>query len=384
VKSGRRRLAIGGILDRYVLRSFFAAYLVALLSVVGLFLVVDLASNLEDYLRPSASGTSASSLVARYYLLQLPFMYLTVAPFVTLLAALFTVARLQRTREVVATLASGVSARRLLLPIFVGAGLIGLLTAFVREAASEGLGAERSALRHRLDKHEDALVLEPVRFKDTAGEMIHLARFRPGADLDPTAVGASTFDGLDAIRLIDGVWFHFSVDRGTWVQPSHGEAARAGHWVLEGGRLDEVGSDGRTRQVLEELDSRLAFAPNDVLSAWRARDDPLELSLGEARSLAARDPGNVQYQTLFNYLVTFPLANLVLLLVGLPYLLQFERGRGSERVVAGFLLCVFYFATDFVCLNLGMQGQLDPVMASWLPPLLFGSLGTVLFATVRT
>jgi lipopolysaccharide export LptBFGC system permease protein LptF len=82
--------------------------------------------------------------------------------------------------------------------------------------------------------------------------------------------------------------------------------------------------------------------------------------------------------------VTFPLANVVLLLVGLPFLMQFERGRGTEGLVAGFLLCVFYFAADFVSLNLGMQGQIDPILASWLPPLFFGSLGLVLFGSIRT
>ncbi|MEO0652896.1 MAG: LptF/LptG family permease [Planctomycetota bacterium] len=375
----RRRLALGGTLDRYVGRLFGSAYVVALLLVVGLYLVVDLASNLDDYLRPTESGASSAPRVLRYYLLHIPFLYLSVAPFVTLMAGLFTVARLQRSREVVAALSGGVSARRLLLPLFVGAGLIALLMAFTREVVAQGIGFERDALRFQLEEQRDDVVLEPVRLKDVEGEMIQLSSVIPGEELALGGSGPTRFEGLDAIRLIDGTWFHFVAESGTWV----GEAD-VGYWELEGGWLDEVGADGFSGQPLESLSAQLNFTPRDVISAWKSRENALELSLAEARALSRRDPDNVQYQTLMNYLVTFPLANLVLLLVGLPFLMQFERGRGTEGLVAGFLLCVFYFAADFVSLNLGMQGQIDPLLASWLPPLFFGSLGLVLFGSIRT
>jgi lipopolysaccharide export system permease protein len=378
-------MALGGTLDRYVGRLFAGAYVVALLLVVGLYLVVDLASNLDDYLEPSPSGANPALRVLRYYALHVPFLYIQVAPFVTLMASLFTVARLQRSREVIAALSSGVSAHRLLLPLFLGAGLIAVAMAGVREVAAEGLGFQRDALRFQLEEHLDQVTLESVRLKDAQGEMIQLATFLPGRELDPRLAGATAFEGLDAIRFRDGQWFHFVAESGRWVDDPAG-----GYWTLEGGWLDEVDASGRTREPIDRLPRRvtdgpeLSFDPGDVTSAWKSRENALELSLDEARSLSVRDPDNVQYRALLNYLVTFPLANVVLLLVGLPFLLQFERGRGSEGLVAGFLLCVFYFAADFVTLNLGMQGQLDPVLASWLPPLFFGSLGLVLFSSMRT
>lgn len=372
-------MALGGTLDRYVGRLFASAYVVALLLVVGLYLVVDLASNLDDYLRPTESGASSGPRALRYYLLHLPFLYLSVAPFVTLMAGLFTVARLQRSREVVAALSGGVSTRRLLLPLFVGAGLIALLMGFTREVVAQGIGFERDALRFQLEEQRDEVVLEPVRLKDSEGEMIQLGRVYPGEELTLGASVPTRFEKLDAIRLIEGTWFHFVAESGRWV----GEPD-LGHWELEGGYLEEVGAEGFRGQPLETLSAQLNFTPRDAISAWKSRQNALELSMAEARALSRRDPDNVQYQTLMNYLVTFPLANLVLLLVGLPFLMQFERGRGTEGLVAGFLLCVFYFAADFVSLNLGMQGQIDPLLASWLPPLFFGSLGLVLFGSIRT
>ena len=126
------------------------------------------------------------------------------------------------------------------------------------------------------------------------------------------------------------------------------------------------------------------FTPDLARTYRRARENPLELSFSEIQDLMQRDPDNVVYQTLWQYQLTFPLANLVLLLVGLPAMMAHERRRTTDRMVLGGLLCLFYFGTDFVSRNLGLEGDLSPLLASWTPVLLFGSLGVVLFESMRT
>lgn len=381
-----RRTALFGRLDRYVGRVFIGAYLLATLLVVGLFLVVDLASNLDDFLKPTVDGTDTPlGKVAHFYLLQLPFLYLQVAPFITLIAGLFTVTRLQKAREVIAALAAGISARRLLAPVFVFGALLTLGVIGMREVVSSAIGFQRGVLLVELDQHLSWAVLDDVRLKDANGDMIQLDRYWP---IDPglaestgvwdrrTTQGAR-IEGLSAVREADGEWLSYSATRGHW----GGEAAG---WELVEGELRQVGEAAAATRTLRTLEGDMAFTPEDVWIAWKGRNNPLDLSFSEAARLADRDPQNIQYRTLRYYLLTFPLANLVLLLVGLPFLLNYERGRGTEGLVAGFGLCVVYFATDFVTLNLGMQGQIGPVFACGLPAVLFGSLGVVLTGSMRT
>jgi lipopolysaccharide export system permease protein len=343
-------MALGGRLDRYVGGIFLGAFGVALLLVVGLFLIVDLAGNLDDYLgREGQTGK-----VLRYYLLHTPFLYLQVAPFVTLMAGLFTVLRLQKNREVYAALGAGVSTRRMILPILALGGL----------SALEG--------------KRDPGVFEDLRLKDPAGKMIELGAFYPGVEASFGAQpgpGAS-FAALDVIRLDDqGRWIHYLAGGGTYT---------GGAWQLDEAWVEEVTDQDYASRELERLPAELEFDPMDAWIAWKGRNEPLDLSYAEALELSRRDPDNVQYQTLLLHMLAFPLANVVLLLVGLPFLMQFERGRGSEGLVAGFLLCVFYFAADFVSLNMGLQGHASPALSSFLPTLLFGSLGLVLTSSARS
>ena len=52
-----RRLRIGGHVDRYVAQLFALSYLTAFLLVVGLYVVLDLSVNVDEYLQEQADGS---------------------------------------------------------------------------------------------------------------------------------------------------------------------------------------------------------------------------------------------------------------------------------------------------------------------------------------
>ena len=156
-----------------------------------------------------------------------------------------------------------------------------------------------------------------------------------------------------------------------------------GRWALENGRRLEDDGVSRKIHTLDVMDDP-RVTPGDVERAWKARERPMDLSYAELADLLVREPTNLQYRTLVQYNLTFPLAGLVLLLVGLPFVVGDERGKAGERIARGFLLCVVYFGVDFVARTLGLQGAVGPVFSGWLPLVLFGSLGVVLTSSMRS
>ena len=372
--SERRRVAFAGILDRYVGGVFLSSYTTALLVVVGLVFIMDLASNLESYLRPWEDGSKAPAhLVARYYVLNIPFLFLQSAPFVTLAAGLFTVSKLLKHNEIAAGMAAGLSTRRLTASIFLG-GVLAAFGAFgLREWVSANVLPERDSVRFVLEEQSYDRVYEGVWLRNPDGSVVRLGEFRPAVGTPPRAEVRE----LEAsLRSGDGV-VRVEAERAVWVERD----GKLGWW-LQRGKHKEIGQRKEERDVdwLEGFD----FTPELALTFHRARNNPLELSFAEAVTLARRDPDNVVYQTLMQYYLTFALANVVLLLVGLPLLMRHERGRGLEGLAASLLLCVFFFGADFICRSLGTQGAIDPLFASWAPVLLFGSLGVVLYDAMPT
>lgn len=368
----RRGVKIGGRLDRYVGTLFVSSFATAFFILMGLFLILDMASNLDEYLETWKNGSSAPVLlIARYYVLYVPFVFLQVAPFVTLVAGLFTASKLMKHNEVTAALAAGVSMQRVLAPVFAGAALCGLGMFELRETLIPTLGRQRDAAKYVLDEQQYDEVYSDLWLRDLDGSVVHLKEFRPAAGSPPVP----EVRGLEATLRTVSQWSSTEATRAVY-EKRDGQWA----WWLENGvRREVVGIESkRSVDRLEGFD----FTPALALAYHRARVNPLELSFSEARELARRDPDSVVYRTLLQYDLTFPLANLVLLLVGLPIMMRRNRGKGVEGVAAGCLLCIFYFAADFVLKNLGLQGGIDPYMAAWLPVLFFGSIGLALFESM--
>ena len=363
-------LRLGGRLDRYVAELFIGSYAVAILLIVGIFLIMDMTSSLDDYMAVGEDGMSPSGwLVVRLYLLKIPFLFLEVAPFVTLVGGLFTVSKLMANREVIAALGAGVSARRVLLPVFVCAGILGLGMFGLRELATESIGERRDILADRLITRRNTPVYENLWVKDARGNPIRIAEYYPSV-----GGGNPRIHGFAATLNQGDNWVKVTARDATYID---------GVWQLSDGfRFSIMESAGKETEVVTSLESGLT--PRDIRTAWKAREAPTDLSFSELQELSQRDPDNIQWHTLLQVNLAFPFAHIVLLLVALPFLLRYERSKGAAGAGLGFILCIFYFALDFVCRSLGLQGEMGAMVAGWLPVLLFGSLGVVVFSSSRT
>ncbi len=366
-----RRLQIGGHLDRYIAKLFLSSYATALFIVVGLYFIIDFTSFIDEYLKPMKDLTPKPTvMIVRYYLLDIPFLFLQVGPFVTLVASLFTVSKMLKHNEVVASLGAGVSAHRLLAPIVVLGLLAGALMFQLRESLSGAVAAKRDSLHYVLLKGSYDQVYRNTFVKDLSGSIVRLDEFRPSTGDPPHA----EVIGLHATLQSLSQWVQIEADRAVYA----GQGS-SGAWQLENGLRREM-SGNTPVDVLEGFD----FTPALARTFARAHDEPMELSYGETREMARRDPDNVVYQTLLQYHVTFPLANLVLVLVGMPLLMRYERRRVVASLLSASMLCIGFFAADLVFRNLGLQATLDPRIAAWMPVLIFGSLGIVLYDSMRT
>ncbi|QDV06226.1 putative permease YjgP/YjgQ family protein [Planctomycetes bacterium Poly30] len=376
----RRRLPFMGRLDRYVLNHFVQSYLTAMLLMTGLFMVIDMASNLDNYLEPWPDGTTVpASILLRFYILNLPYLFLQVAPFVTLIAGMFTVSKLLKAREVTAVLSAGVSARRMLLPVFFSGLMLALGMFALREFVGMGVASERDSLRDVLEEKRLEPEYENLAVIEESGSVVILDRFYP----KPVDGSPPRVEGLVAILRTDadyGVAKYNRIDAETAVYEDR-------HWNLTGGRRTRIDpedqSNLRRQDKVNTLDG-YEFTPELAMTFKRAKDAPLELTFSEVQSLMERDPADTSYQTLWHYHLTFPLANVILLLVGIPLMFTYERGRGSERMAIGGLLCIFYYAADFVFRTLGIKGQLSPLLSAWIPVLIFGAIGVMLYDSLKS
>lgn len=360
-------MKIGGTLDRYVAFSFLKAFGVSLLTVLGLFTVLDLAANVDEYLRSDSSQATSAATLALFYLLNLPFLYQQAEPFIVMGACLYTLVRIVQTREWIAVIGAGISTRRMVAPMMLLAVFLSAAGFGLREAFLPQVRETRDAVRQSLVP--DPEVFEKVWVRDRAGHPVYVERL-DGDRIFGLEADVPTEDGWTMLRAAEA---RYERDPG----------GAGGRWVLEDARQTDVGPGAVANSQPRALEA-LDFTPEDVLLVVRAREDPMSLSLREIDSMAARDPDNGQLRTLVQALWASTATSLVFLLLALPMAVKSERAAVVKGVLLGVLLCFLHFVVDLVCRSLGMEGSLPPSFAAWLPVVVSGSLGLVLFGSLKT
>src|ERR1019366_3717594 len=105
------------ILDRQMIYSYMKAYVFCLASLLGLFIVVDLFMNLEDFTAHQKDLEAVLKYVGVYYGYKSFQIFDRLCEPVTLLGGMFTVAWMQRNNELLPLLSAGVSTRRVVRPV---------------------------------------------------------------------------------------------------------------------------------------------------------------------------------------------------------------------------------------------------------------------------
>lgn len=350
-----------GKLDRYVTSHFLSSYGICLLFFLGMFVLIDLFSKSDDLFENAQDlaelGYSVASLLPRFYALKLPFIFLQVAPFVTVMAAIFAITRLRRTNELIPMIVAGRSLFRVLSPVFVFSILLAFGMVLLQQFVAPGLADRRDQL-------------EELLFEGKASRKIK-GDFR----ISPTQwVSVRDYD-MERKRI---GYFDFTDIRSE--HPS--TTGRNAKWDAERSRfvyhVQAPGDDG----ALAKQERFLPDALDPMILESQERE-PHDISFTQSQYLFERTD-EPRWKVLLHYHLTFPLSNLLLLMLALPFVLR----PGAKSVLLGMviaiLICGAYFAFDASLRNMGEKGNLHPVLAAWFGVIFFGSLGVVLTDSVKT
>src|SRR5262249_16823916 len=111
--------------------SYVKSYVVCLTSLMGLFIVVDLFMNLESLTENHKDDFLP--FVAVYYASKSTIIFDRLSEAIILMSAMFTIAWMQRNNEILPLLSAGVSTRRVVRPVLIGACLMVLLAVLNQE-----------------------------------------------------------------------------------------------------------------------------------------------------------------------------------------------------------------------------------------------------------
>ncbi len=373
------------ILDRYIIKSFLVNYLLALGVLVGLFIVLDIVVNFDNFtsgasrVDPNASAMSVFLDIADFYGFQILVIFQQVSAAIPLLAAGFTMVRMTRHHELTAMLSSGVSLYRVAAPIV----LVSVLFSVLHIVNQELILPHPYVVEKLLRKHNEVNVSsnksDPVNFlREEDNSLILASRYDPATKT------------LYDLRIIKRDERGSPIGRimaasATW-KIAEGEVSEA--WVMEKAIQvdDRLDADPTKRPTSKErsLLYRTSYTPAqlEILFSKKAVEYLSSARLHELINYSPDATRPMLYK-MMHIRVTQPLMNIILLLIGIPFLLTREPNRLMVNIFYCMIVTGVVFAATFVIFQLGNK-RVDPLLAAWLPVLLFGPVAAVTLDTIHT
>lgn len=365
------------ILDEYVLREFLKMFVMVLAGFVMLMLVFTFFELIGDILR----NRVPLSTVGAYLVNLTPSMLYQITPLSVLIAVLVTFSLLQRSSELIAMKATGISIYRLVIPVFVIAAILaGSLFAFDQYYLPQA-NRKQEALRNIIKGRPAQTTLNPdekwifgQQPPEEPGRIFYYQFFDP----DENAFANLSLFEFDPATF--GITRRIFASRAAWDNETHA-------WRFENGWV-------RTMQGANEK----SFHEFQTASFAEVREEPgyfkkealqsQEMNFGQLRryigDLQQSGFDTMRLRVQLYHKLAYPLVTIVMAVLAIPFAVSMGKRGSLTGVAAAIGIAVTYWAVMGLFDAMGSANVLPAAIAAWSPDLLFGLTGGYLLLRTPT
>jgi len=352
------------IIDRYIIRKFLGTYFFAIILIIVIACIFDFSEKVDDFIEKNAP---VKAIILDYYLNFIPYFALLYSHLFTFIAVIFFTSKMAYRTEIVAILSSGVSYKRLLWPYFVSASIIAVFAYILTNFVVPNVN------KVRLEFEENYIHSQPVSY---SYRNIH-KQIMPG-----------TFIYMESYSNISNTGYRFSIEKyneNELVSKLMGDNilwdSTKRKWTIRDYYVRTI--DGMKENVKESrtVDTTLNIYPAD----FRRRTNIVEsMDLFELnrfiKQQRAQGAENIESYLLEKYKrVSVPFSTFILTLIGVCVSSRKAKGGIGLHIGVGLGFCFSYILFMQFTSQFAISGGFNPLLAVWLPNIVFAIVGYYLY-----
>lgn len=355
-------------LDWYILKKFLSTFFFSIFLFAVIAIVIDVSEKADEFVR---SGLSTSQIITDYYYGFIPHIIALLLPLFVFIAVIFFTSKMAGKSENIAILASGVSYNRWLRPYWIGGALLGLILWFANQYVVPRANQIRGTFEaNYIDKNSS-----------------YNALMAPSSNIY-IRIDSFTYAGIysyDTLYKRGGPFFAYTIRNNKVVhntradQISWDTATRK--WRLENLVERKIEPQGEDVNYLVEQKQNFNFTPFD-LSRDKYTKDKLTtpelnryIQLEELRGSEGLNTLKVERYRRDATSVTV----LLLTLIGAIVAGRKVRGGSGVHLAVGFVTAALFILTDRFSTIFSTKGDLPPLLAAWIPNIIFIGVIVVLY-----
>jgi LPS export ABC transporter permease LptG/LPS export ABC transporter permease LptF len=365
------------ILDEYVMREFFATFVMVLSGFVLILLVFTFFELVGDIIRNHTPLT----IVGAYLINLTPDMLYQIAPLAVLIAVLVTFSVLNRNSEITAMKATGISLYRLVVPIVSIAAVLSICLFLFDQYYLPQANRRQEAYRNIIKGKPPQTVLHPehnwIFGQPRAGEpgrIFYYQFFDPNhkefANLSVFEFDPSTFS---LTRRIVSSRVYWDSDNDVW-RFQNG-------WVRDMKGAETTGYREFKQLTFSEIHEDPGYFTKENLQSQEMNFPQLQ---GYINDLRQSGFDTMRLRVALWHKLAYPLIAIVMAVLAIPFALSMGRRGSLSAIAIAIGVALAYWVIDGLFGAMGNVNYLPAAMAAWSSDVLFALVGGYLLLRTPT
>lgn len=350
-------------LDLYILKKFLGTFFFSIALIISISIVFDFSENVDEFIEKNAP---TKAIIFDYYMNFIPYFANLFSPLFIFISVIFFTSKMASNTEIVSILASGISFKRMLLPYLWGALFIGCLSFYLNNFLIPRSNVKMLEFKYTYIKNAYKNKDRNIHLQLSENNYAYM-----GSYAAPTNVGIKftleqfNDDGLLQYKLISD-FIRWDSTKNLWTIQNYYERKING--------TEEIISRGLTKDtVLNMLPYEFTRRNADVemLNYFELNEEIEKLKFKGSKRVVKLE---IEKHKRF----AFPFATLILTFIGVAIASRKVRGGIGMHLGVGLALSFSFIMFMKITQTFSTNGGLDPMIAMWIPNILYGILAIIL------
>ncbi|WP_439184124.1 LptF/LptG family permease [Carboxylicivirga taeanensis] len=352
-------------LDLYILRKFLGTFFFAILLIISISVVFDVTEKIDNFFE---HGAPLKAIVFDYYKNFVPYFANLFTPLFVFIAVIFFTSKMAYQTEIIAILSSGVSFRRMMFPYFLGAAIIGLFSFLLGGYVIPPANQTRIQFENVYVKNKPARGLEKIHMQIEPGVFVYMDKYRTYSGRGDY-FSMEKYDGKELVSKLSARYAEFDSTSGKWglrdyVLREFSDGVE--HKISAGSKVDTLIPNVTPKDFKEER-KYFEMMTNTELDAY-------------IEAQRARGVGNLEEFLIEKYKrIASPFSAFILTLIGVSLASRKVRGGMGLHIGVGIALSFSYILFMTISTTFAVNGNMNPMLAVWLPNIVFTAIAFYLY-----
>jgi lipopolysaccharide export system permease protein len=362
------------LIDQYILKRFLSTFFFVVLILLAVIIVIDLTDKMDKFAK---AGVTASQ-IALYYVDYVFWIGSLVTPITIFIATVYVCAQMAGRTEIIAILSSGVSFKRFLLPFFMGAFIVAVISFVLTGWIIPDSNKSRLAFEVQYLKNKYYFDKRNIHIQVAPDVILYLQSYN-----NSTNVGyhftIEKFEGKKLIEKLTAARIEWDTTKQKWTLRDYK--------IKKIDRIFETTSRPRPRARNDSLvsgtslDTALVIHPKEFESDYRKYDGMTLTELNDyIETLKTRGSAGVE-----SYIVekhtrySSPFTIFILVFMGTIVASRKSRGGTGLQIALGFTLSFIFILFFTLFRTFAEAGSTPPQISVWIPNIVFGIISITMY-----